>query len=400
MKFSDFNLDPSLTEGINSMGFTKPTPVQEKAIPEILKGRDLISFAQTGTGKTAAFLIPLINMIIQSGDSGTVQAMIIVPTRELALQIDQQMQGISYFTPVTSIAIYGGGDGTTFSQEKTALSEGASVIICTPGKMIAHLVHDYVRLEKLKYLVLDEADRMLDMGFYEDIVKITSNLPERRQNLLFAATMPNDIRKLASKVLNDPVEVKIALSKPVERILQIAYSLHENQKIPMIKRLVGHDKLKSVIVFCATKSGTKQLARELKNAKMPAEEIHSDLDQRQREEVLNAFRAKQVKILVATDVVSRGIDIEDIDLIVNYDVPNDSEDYIHRIGRTARAETDGIAITFISPREQSSFARIENFLGKPVNKAPVPADLGDAPEYNPTKKPHFRKRAPKKGRKK
>jgi superfamily II DNA/RNA helicase len=212
--------------------------------------------------------------------------------------------------------------------------------------------------------------------------------------------MPNDIRKLASKVLSDPVEVKIALSKPVERILQVAYSLHENQKIPMIKRLVGHEKLKSVIVFCSTKSGTKQLARELKNAKMPAEEIHSDLDQRQREEVLNAFRAKQVKILVATDVVSRGIDIEDIDLIVNYDVPNDSEDYIHRIGRTARAETDGIAITFISPREQSSFARIENFLGKPVNKAPVPAELGDAPEYNPTKKPHFRKRGPTKSRRK
>jgi superfamily II DNA/RNA helicase len=323
--------------------------------------------------------------------------MIIVPTRELALQIDQQMQGISYFTPVTSIAVYGGGDGSTFTQEKTALSKGASIIICTPGKMIAHLVHDYVRLENLKYLVLDEADRMLDMGFFEDIMKIISHLPKERQNLLFAATMPDNIKKLASNVLKDPVEVKIALSKPVEKILQVAYSVHENQKIPLLKRLVEHENLKSVIVFCSTKSSTKQLARELKKGNFAAGEIHSDLDQPERVKILNAFRAKQVKVLVATDVVSRGIDIEDIDLVVNFDVPNDNEDYIHRIGRTARAEADGIAITFVSPREQSYFARIENFLGKPVNKAPVPSDLGEAPEYNPVKKPHFRKRKPGKG---
>ena len=398
LNFNDLNLDPGLMEGITSMGFEKPTPVQEKAIPEILEGKDLLGFAQTGTGKTAAFLIPLINFIAGSGDENSIKAMIIVPTRELALQIDQQMQGLAYFTGVSSIAIYGGGDGTSFVQEKTALSKGANVIICTPGKIIAHFVHDYVKIGNLKYLVLDEADRMLDMGFYEDIMKIISNLPGKRQNLMFAATMPDNIRKLANNVLNDPVEVKIALSKPVEKILQAAYSIYDNQKIPLLKDLVRHEELKRVLVFCSTKSGTKTLARELKKSGLPAEEIHSDLEQREREKVLNAFKSKQVKILVATDVVSRGIDIEDIDLVINYDVPNDSEDYIHRIGRTARAEADGIAITFISPREQSQFARIEKFLGKPVNKPPLPTELGKGPEYNPVSKPHFRDRKHK-GRK-
>lgn len=398
MTFKDFDLEPLLIEGIDSMGFTTPTPVQEKAIPEILKGRDILSFAQTGTGKTAAFLIPVINYIVKEKPGNEVKAIIIVPTRELAQQIDQQMQGLSYFAGVNSIAIYGGGDGTNFVQEKTALSKGANVIICTPGKMIAHLAHDYVRIQNLRFLVLDEADRMLDMGFYEDIMKIVSHLPEKRQNLLFAATMPDNIRKLADRVLKDPIEVKIALSKPVERILQIAYSLYENQKTPLLKKLVGHQKLRSVLVFCSTKSSTKQLARELKKAGLPAGEIHSDLDQKEREKVLNSFKSKQLKILVATDVVSRGIDVEDIDLVINHDVPHDSEDYIHRIGRTARAEADGIAITFISPREQPSFARIENFLGKPVNKVPVPAEFGEAPEYKPPRKPHFRDRKSHRGR--
>lgn len=383
MQFNEFGFNPKLLEGIEAIGFNIATPVQEKAIPVILDGKDLIASAQTGTGKTAAFLLPVINKIISAKQDGNIHALVIVPTRELAIQIDQHFQGFSYFTPVSSIAVYGGTDGISFSQEQLALTEGADVVICTPGRMIAHLNGNYVKVSELKCLILDEADRMLDMGFFDDIMKIISYLPEKRQNLLFAATMPQDIRVLTKKVLKDPVEINIALSKPVERVLQAAYIVYDNQKIPLIKYLLQKQQLRSVLIFCSTKLKTKQLAGELKKSGLAVEDIHSDLDQQARETALMDFKSRKLNILVATDILSRGIDIEDIDLVINYDVPHDAEDYIHRIGRTARAEADGVAITFVNEKEQRKFSMIENALGNPVYKAKVPSFLEKTPDYNP-----------------
>lgn len=385
MDFSDFGFDPTLLEGINAMGFHTPTPIQEKAIPAILAGKDIIGSAQTGTGKTAAFLLPVIHHIISGRKESSTRALVIVPTRELAVQIDQQMEGFSYFTSVGSIAVYGGGDGNLFSQEKKALTEGTEVVICTPGRMIAHLNNNYVKFDSVEMLVLDEADRMLDMGFYDDIMKILKFLPAKRQNLLFAATMPDKIKMLANKVLTDPVEVNIALSKPVEKVLQVAYPIYEAQKLPLVTHLLKDRDLKSVIVFCATKVSAKQLGRQLKKTGLLAEDIHSDLDQKAREDIMLRFRNRKLNVLVATDLLSRGIDIDNIELIINYDVPREGEDYIHRIGRTARAEAEGVAITLISEKEQYMFRRIENLLGKPVTKATLPESLGEAPEYNPGK---------------
>jgi len=310
---------------------------------------------------------------------------VIVPTRELAMQIDQQMEAFSYFTDVSSIAVYGGGDGQLFAQEKKALSEGTEVVICTPGRMIAHLNSSYVNFDSLEYLVLDEADRMLDMGFYDDIMKIIQRIPKERQNLMFAATMPDKIRTLAKKVLNHPVEVSIAISKPAEKVLQVAYVVYETQKLPLVTNLLKDRDLKSVIVFCATKLAAKQLGRQLKREGLNAQDIHSDLDQKEREEYMLQFRNRKLSILVATDLLSRGIDVDNIELIINYDVPQEGEDYIHRIGRTARAESEGIAITLISEQEQWKFSRIEEMLGGKVTKAMVPEQFGEAPEYNPAK---------------
>ncbi len=383
MKFSDFRFDPSLIEGIEAMGFQTPTPIQQQAIPAILEGRDLIGSAQTGTGKTAAFLLPLIQHILNNRETRKTRALIIVPTRELAMQIDQHMEGFSYFTPVTSIAVYGGGDGALFAREKKALSEGTEMVICTPGRMIAHLNNNYVKFDGLKYLVLDEADRMLDMGFYDDIMKIIQYLPRERQNLMFAATMPSDIRTLARKVLHNPAEVNIAISKPVEKVLQVAYPVYQNQKLPLTLHLLKGRNLKSVIVFCSTKIAAKELGRRLKREGLNAQDIHSDLDQKTRQEIMLQFRNRKLNILVATDLLSRGIDVDHIELIVNYDVPHEGEDYIHRIGRTARAESDGIAITLISQEEQYKFARIERLLEKEVTKSPLPEHLGDGPAYDP-----------------
>ena len=370
-------------EGIEAMGYKTPTPIQEKAIPAILQGNDLIGSAQTGTGKTAAFLLPLTQKIITTPQQKKTQALVIVPTRELAMQIDQQMEAFSYFTPVSSIAVYGGGDGQLFAREKKALSEGTEMVICTPGRMIAHLNGTYVDFKSVKYLVLDEADRMLDMGFYDDIMKIIQFLPRERQNLMFAATMPEDIRKLAKNVLRNPVEVNIALSKPAEKVLQVAYSVYENQKLPIVTSLLKDRGLKSVIVFCGTKIKARQLGRQLKQAGLLARDIHSDLQQKEREQIMLEFRNRKLNVLVATDLLSRGIDIDNIDLIINYDVPHEGEDYIHRIGRTARAESEGVAITFISEEEQYKFARIERLLEKEVTKAMVPPEFGEAPEYHP-----------------
>lgn len=385
MKFEDFNLDTQLLEGIFSMGFETPTKIQEEAIPHLLEGRDLVGSAQTGTGKTAAFLLPIIHRLITKKHPKSIQALIIVPTRELASQIDQQLEGLSYFTPVSSIAIYGGTDGSVFSKEKQALTDGADIVICTPGRLIAHLNMGYVNLDGLQFLVLDEADRMLDMGFIEDIMKIITYLPVKRQTLMFSATMPKEILELAKRVLVDPVEISIAISKPVERILQLAYVVYEPQKIPLLKFILQPMVDRMILVFCSSKSSTKELTRELKKLGLAAQDIHSDLSQEERENVLRSFRNRDLKIMVATDILSRGIDIENIDMVINYDVPHDGEDYIHRIGRTARAEASGVAITLITPKDQHKFSVIEKLLGKPVHKAAIPVQFGEAPTYNPVK---------------
>jgi superfamily II DNA/RNA helicase len=384
LNFTEFGLDERLLEGIDSMGYQTATPVQEQVIVPILQGKDIIASAQTGTGKTAAFLLPIINKIItEPHDEHHINAMIIVPTRELAVQIAQTMEGLSYFTDVSSIAVYGGGDGTSFSVEKKALSSGVDMVICTPGRMIAHLNMGYVKMKALKYLILDEADRMLDMGFHDDLMKIISFLPKQRQNLLFSATMPMKMRELARKILHQPLEINIAVSKPPEQIVQEAFVVYEPQKIPLVKEILSSKDFLSVIVFCSKKQNVKQLSNELKRARFSVDEIHSDLDQDKREQVLLDFRNKKLKILVATDILSRGIDIEDIDLVINYDVPNDGEDYIHRIGRTARAASEGTAYTFVTEKEQQKFAQIEALLGHAVTKAVVPEKFGPTPAYSP-----------------
>ncbi|HEY4061831.1 MAG TPA: DEAD/DEAH box helicase [Puia sp.] len=384
MTFKEFGLDASLLEGIDASGYENATPVQEQVIPIILSGKDLIASAQTGTGKTAAFLLPIIHKLLTGHrEDDQVNALVIVPTRELAIQIAQNLEALSYFTPISSIAVYGGGDGSNFTNEKQALSKGADIVICTPGRMIAHLNMGYVKLAGLQYLVLDEADRMLDMGFYDDIMKMISFLPPVRQNLLFSATMPTKIRDLARKILTDPAEINIAISKPPAKIVQQAFVVYEAQKIPLVKWLLKSSNLKSTLIFCSKKHNVKQLTMELRRSRFNVKEIHSDLDQAGREDVLLEFKSRRLPILVATDILSRGIDIDNIEMVINYDVPNDGEDYIHRIGRTARAETDGQAYTFISEKEQNKFRVIEELLGSPVKKAEVPQEFGPAPEYSP-----------------
>jgi superfamily II DNA/RNA helicase len=391
LKFNEFSFCPELLQGIDAMGYDEATPIQVAAIPIILQGKDLLASAQTGTGKTAAFLLPIIEKIMESKNNGQIQALIIVPTRELAVQIDQNMEALSYFTHVNSIAVYGGSAADTFSREQKALSEGADVVICTPGRMIAHLIMGYVKISSLQYLVLDEADRMLDMGFHEDIARIISYLPAKRQNLMFSATMPVKIKQLAKKILTDQEELSLALSKPAERVLQAAYLLFDHQKIAFIEYLLTRKENKSVLVFCGTKEKTKQLCRALRKAGLKADEIHSDLDQPSRERVLMAFKNKSLNILVATDIMSRGIDVEDIDIVINYDVPRDGEDYIHRIGRTARAASDGLAFTLVNEKDQANLARIEELLGKAVYKDKVPEEFGPTPAYAPKKRQKFKR---------
>ncbi len=384
MKFTEFGFDSRLEEGIEASAYNDATPVQEQVIPLVLAGKDVIASAQTGTGKTAAFLLPLINNILSGPfNQDSITALVIVPTRELAVQIAQHMEGLSYFTSVSSIAVYGGGDGNAFVQERKALSAGADVVICTPGKMLAHINMGYVKLQGLKYLVLDEADRMLDMGFYDDIMRIINALPAKRQNLLFSATMPHKIRDLARRILHQPAEINISISKPNEKIAQLAYMVYDTQKIPLVKYILHQKTFSSVLIFCSSKNSVKQLNRDLKRTGLPVDEIHSDLEQDKREEVLMHFKSGRLRILVATDILSRGIDIDNIGLVLNYDVPHDGEDYVHRIGRTARAAAEGSAITFVSVKEQRKFASIERLLGKPVPKGVVPEQFGEAPEFTP-----------------
>jgi ATP-dependent RNA helicase RhlE len=385
LKFTDFGFDERLIEGIEASAYNEATPVQEQVIPLVLAGKDVIASAQTGTGKTAAFLLPLINNIISSPlNHHSITALVIVPTRELAIQIAQHMEGLSYFTSVSSIAVYGGGDGNAFIQEKKALSVGADVVICTPGKMLAHINMGYVKFQGLKYLILDEADRMLDMGFYDDIMRIIAALPAKRQNLLFSATMPQKIREMARRILHQPEEINISISKPNEKITQLAYVVYDTQKIPLVKYLLHQKNFSSVLIFCSSKNSVKELNRQLKRTGLPVDEIHSDLEQEKREEVLMHFKSGRLQILVATDILSRGIDIDNIGMVLNYDVPHDGEDYVHRIGRTARAAAEGTAITFISVKEQRKFASIEKLLGKPVQKEQVPEQFGESPDYTPS----------------
>jgi ATP-dependent RNA helicase RhlE len=383
LKFTEFNFDARLQEGIEASNYDTATPVQEQVIPHILAGKDIIASAQTGTGKTAAFLLPLIHrMLGEVHDPHSITALVIVPTRELAIQIAQHLEGLSYFTSISSIPIYGGGDGNAFVQEKKALTMGADFVVCTPGKMMSHIKMGYVKLDNLKYLVLDEADRMLDMGFYDDIDFIIKHLPKQRQNLLFSATMPPKIRSLAKTILQNPEEVSISISKPAEKIKQFAFVVYDTQKIPLIVHLLKTKNFKKVVVFCSSKLNVKQLTRDLVRNKVVAGEIHSDLDQDQREDTLIQFRSGRLPVLVATDILSRGIDIDDIDLVINFDVPHDGEDYVHRIGRTARAEADGTAYTLINEKEQRKFFEIEKLIEKEVTKCAIPEALGEQPEYN------------------
>ena len=383
MRFTEFNFRPEVLEGIEASGYETATPVQEQVIPSIMAGRDVIASAQTGTGKTAAFLLPLMNRLLNNHVDGQVGALIIVPTRELAIQIAQHIEGLSYFTHLSSIAIYGGSGGDNFVTEKKAFQSGADIIVCTPGRMIAHLNMGYVNFKGLQFLVLDEADRMLDMGFMDDINRIIKALPEKRQNLLFSATMPDKIRQLARRILNNPAEVNIAISKPPAKVVQKAFVVYEAQKLPLIKLLLKQTPYKNALVFCSKKQSVKQLRRELKQAGFTLEEIHSDLEQAQRESVLQSFTSGRIPLLVATDILSRGIDIDTIDLVINYDVPHDGEDYVHRIGRTARAEADGVAYTLVSEKEQNRFASIEKLIEKEIEKGLIPAELGPAPAYSP-----------------
>ena len=384
MKFSELELNANVLDALDAMRFDECTPIQEQAIPIILEGKDLIAVAQTGTGKTAAFLLPILNKLSEGGHpEDAINCVIMSPTRELAQQIDQQMEGFSYFMPASSVAVYGGNDGILFEQQKKGLTLGADVVIATPGRLIAHLSLGYVDLSKVSYFILDEADRMLDMGFYEDIMQIVKYLPKERQTIMFSATMPAKIQQLAKTILNNPAEIKLAVSRPADKIIQAAYVCYENQKLGIIRSLFTDEVPERVIIFASSKIKVKEVTKALKMMKLNVGEMHSDLEQVQREAVMHDFKAGRINILVATDIVARGIDIDDIRLVINFDVPHDSEDYVHRIGRTARANNDGVALTFVSEKEQSNFKSIENFLEKEIYKIPIPTELGEAPEYKP-----------------
>ena len=384
MYFDETELNDHVLDALYDMRFDKCTPIQEKCIPPILEGRDLLGVAQTGTGKTAAYLLPILSKLDDGGyPKDAINCVIMSPTRELAQQIDQAMQGFGYYlSGVSSVAVYGGNDGNRYDQELKSFQMGADVVIATPGRLISHISLGSADLSKVSFFVLDEADRMLDMGFSEDIKMIASKLPTDCQTIMFSATMPEKIEELAKTLLKNPVEVKIAVSRPAEKIKQSAYVCYETQKIGIVKDLFRKGDLNRVIIFSGKKQKVKAINRTLQQMKINSGEMHSDLEQAERDEILYKFKTGQIDVLVATDIVARGIDIDDIAMVINFDVPHDPEDYVHRIGRTARAQRDGVAITFVAEDEISSFKQIEKFLGREVEKNQLPEGLGEAPDYN------------------
>jgi superfamily II DNA/RNA helicase len=388
VKFEETYLNDNILDALYDMRFDEMTPIQEKCIPEILDGYDVLGVAQTGTGKTAAYLLPILSMLDDGGyPKEAVNCVIMSPTRELAQQVDQAMQGFGYYLDnVSSVAVYGGNDGNRYDQELKGLRLGADVIIATPGRLLSHLKVGNLDLSRCSFFVLDEADRMLDMGFSDDIMKIVQELPKDCQRVMFSATMPRKIRQLAVSLLHNPVEIRLSVSKPAEKIQQSAYVCYETQKLGIIQDLFKSNELKRVIIFSGKKDKVKDITRQLKKMKINCGDMHSDLSQAERDEVMYQFKANQIDVLVATDIVARGIDIDDIRMVINYDVPHDAEDYVHRIGRTARADRDGVAITFISDTDIYRFNQIERFLGTTVKKTPLPDGLGDAPEYKSIEK--------------
>ena len=388
MYFDELDLEDEVLDGLEAMNFFETTPVQEATIPLLLEGRDMIGCAQTGTGKTAAYLLPIINRLSRGeGDPTKVNALIMAPTRELAIQIEQQVEGFSYFLPISSVAIYGGTDGIAWEQQRRGMDKGADIVIATPGRLISLLNLQQADLSGVHYFVLDEADRMLDMGFQEDILQIYKALPEDCQHVMFSATMPPKIKKFAHTILRNPAEVELAISRPPESIVQSAYVCYESQKVPILTQLFHETPPTRTIIFSSSKLKVKELARTLGKLDIRVEQMHSDLTQEKREEVMRSFKAGTVDLLVATDVVARGIDIDNIRMVINFDIPHDPEDYVHRIGRTARGGNDeGLAITFVSEREQYGFGRIEDFLGREIYKIPVDPSFGPVPSYDPSKR--------------
>ncbi|MEA4983515.1 MAG: DEAD/DEAH box helicase [Paludibacter sp.] len=385
MKFNELPLCEAVLEGLRAMNFKETTPVQEQTIPVILDKKDVIACAQTGTGKTAAFILPLLHNLQSEQHAGEkINAIIMAPTRELAQQIDQQMEGFSYFTPFSSVAVYGGNDAQAWDVQRRGLQKGADVVIATPGRMLSHINLYDIDFSGVKYFILDEADRMLDMGFYDDIMQVVKRLPKDRQTIMFSATMPPKIRTLAKTILRNPVEVKIAVSRPPESIEQSAYICHEAQKQGIIRHLFAGREVSKVLIFSGSKLKVKELYKTFHRMGLSVGEMHSDLEQNQRDHIMREFKNNRVNILVATDIVSRGIDIDDITMVINYDVPHDAEDYVHRIGRTARASAKGKSITFVAEEEQYKFKKIEEFLEKDITKNVLPEELGEAPEYNPS----------------
>ena len=386
MRFDELPLCDAVLDGLQAMNFKEATPVQAETIPVILQKRDVIACAQTGTGKTAAFILPLLhNLQAEPHAEDKVNAIIMAPTRELAQQIDQQMEGFSYFTSFSSVAVYGGNDSQAWDVQRRGLQKGADVVIATPGRLLSHINLYDIDFSHVKYFILDEADRMLDMGFFDDIMQVVNRLPKDRQTIMFSATMPPKIRLLAKTILHDPVEVKIAISRPPESIMQTAYICYEAQKQAIIRHLFVGQEANKVIIFSGSKLKVKELFKTFQQMGLSVGEMHSDLDQVQRDHIMHEFKNNRVNILVATDIVSRGIDIDDISLVINYDVPHDAEDYVHRIGRTARASAKGMSITFVSEEEQYKFKQIEVFLEKDIYKIPLPAEIGEAPLYEPEK---------------
>ena len=383
MRFEETYLNDNILDALYDMRFEECTPIQEKCIPEILDYHDVMGVAQTGTGKTAAYLLPILSMLDEDDyPKDAINCIIMSPTRELAQQIDQAMQGFGYYLDgISSVAVYGGNDGSRYDQEMRSLRMGADVVIATPGRLLSHIRMGNVDLSRVSFFVLDEADRMLDMGFYDDIMTIVKGLPQNRQTIMFSATMPDKIQTLARNILYKPVEVKIAVSKPAEKIKQSAYVCYDTQKLPILRHIFATEEQKRIIIFSGKKERVKEINRELQKMKVNCCSMHSDLTQQERDEVMYLFKSGQKDVLVATDIVARGIDIDDIRMVINYDVPHDAEDYVHRIGRTARADRDGVAITLVNPDDIRSFQQIEHFLEKEVVKTPLPDGLGDAPEY-------------------